>query len=192
LGIIELTIGRETWLKDLGLEFAEDELEPLAEPDKDALFLGVCEFLQRVGEVELIEERGIRREVVGASAPLLVPGTRMFVRLGESALDALKKVLRLGIIFALVGLTDPGAALAGLTANIAIDLLERISRLSETEYEIVRALLDLSAKERAELAKASNLASTLGLDVQEVEQHLSTLKGKNIVKQLGESWTVVF
>lgn len=192
MGIIELTIGRETWLKDLGLEFAQDELEPLAEPDKDALFLGACELLQRVGEVELIEERGIRHEVVGASAPLLVPGTRMFVRLGESALDALKKALRLGIIFALVGLTDPGAALAGLTANIAIDLLDRISRLSETEYEIVRALLDLSAKERGELAKASHLASTLGLDVQEVEQHLSTLKGKNIVKQLGESWTVVF
>jgi len=184
-----LTLDAENWQDEL---LPTDEAAALGEIDREIIFDALVAYLEKNGSEDLRVERGeAAGDTLGADAPLLLPGTRIHVRAGSSAREALVRLVRGATVYAIVG----GAA--GLAASFSVDLVigvfEKTSRLSEEEAEIVRTILALR-KAEGRPATAEELARALPESQRgELEKHLTALQERKVViEKDGGGWRVAF
>jgi hypothetical protein len=182
----EFQIGQNTWESDLELSLLPQDLEYLPSPDRDAIFNGIVEELERKNFI--IERHS--DSVIGSSAPLLVPNTRIFVKGNELIREWLIKTTKIISLYVIVGNMDPFSSFAGLTIDLVIDIFEKISLLSDDEVLVINTILNIRKKGlQPTLKKISGMLKKKDVNVNSV---MATLEKKGVIKNNNQRWIVVF
>lgn len=185
-GKAEFQIGQNTWEADLDLGLSPQDLEYLPSPDRDAIFNGIVKELQRKNfAIEKLPD-----SVIGSSAPLLVPNTRIFVRGNEIIKEWLMKITRIISLYAIVGNMDPFSSFAGLTIDMVLAIIEKMSLLGDDEVLVVNTIFDIRKKGHWPTLK--EISSILKKKDIKVNRVVSALEKKGVLKKNKQIWMVVF
>ena len=182
----EFQIGQSTWESDLDLGLSPQDLRYLPSPDRDAIFNGIVEDLQRKNFV--VEKR--TDSVIGSSAPLLVPHTRIFVKGNELGKEWLMKVTKIVSLYAIVGNIDPFSSFAGLTIDLVLAMIAKISLLNDNEVLVINTVLDI--KKRGGLPTLKEINGRLKKKDIKANQVVATLEKKGVLQKDRQMWMVVF
>lgn len=185
-------VGRNTWPKDLRLDITAADLESIPLPDREAFFDGMLKFLAHQSDVEIFESGDDVQLVTGASAQLMIPGTRVFIRFGDASRDWYKKLIRIVAMVAIVGNISPLSAFVGLTLDLTFAIFEKLSRLDEVDTEIVNAILQLSKNKTGDFPSTSDIAGAAQGASSDLKTRLASLKSLGIVREEPRGWQVVF
>lgn len=185
-----LVLDRETWLVGLVPDLQPQAAHRLTEIDRDAIFEAIPELANRE-ELELEVKTADGDEGFGAEAPLLIRGTRIFVKAGEAGRETLKRLVRIVVLYAVVGVLNPLAGFVGLTVDLVLDIFSRLSRLEPEEAAIVETLLELRAEDPERKISVKDLAAVLD-DTADLETRVRSLERDGIVESQGQGLQVVF
>ena len=129
-------------LEDLQLDILVDDFELVSSPNREAIFYGIKEFLEDKEGIEILDSKEEIQEKLGSSAPLLIPGPRIFIHADAAFQDWIKKLIKTVAMFTIVGSTNPKVVFAGLTIDFVITILDKVSRLNENDANLVEVILD--------------------------------------------------
>lgn len=188
----EISVNRSTWPQDLELQIASEDLKSLLITDKEAIFDGMCEVFSRKSGIEIDEASGKSKEKIGASAPLLIPRTRIFIRFEQALEDWAKRLIKTAVMFAIVGTINPVYAFAGLSVDFVIAILGRLSKLDEAEAVLVNTILELSKSKEGRLPSMSDIAKEMKVPIKDVKKRLVSLESRGIIRQRKEGCQVTF
>lgn len=186
-----LVLDRETWLAGLLPDLRPEAAHRLTEIDREAIFEAIPEFAENHEELELEVETADGDEGFGAEAPLLIRGTRIFVKAGEAGRETLKRLVRIVVLYAVVGVLNPLAGFVGLTIDLVLDIFSRLLRLEPEEAEIVETLLELRAEDPERKISVQDLAAVLD-DTADLETRVRSLEREGIVESRSHGLQVVF
>ena len=181
-----LILDAETWPSLL----PEDDAAQLSDIDQGIIFDALVEFAER-GEVDFLEVETEARDTVSADEALLIPGTRIHVRAGEAGRDAVKRLVKMAAIFAILGAVNPAVGFVGLSVDLAVDLFDRASRLDDVDLEIVRAVLRADGSDDSGLSTEEGLARSLP-DVDRLGERLRSLEKRGVLVDDDGAWRAVF
>ena len=187
-----ILVGPATWPQDIELDIPAADLLTIPAPDREAFFTGMVQFLSQRSDVEVVKADEPARLTTGASAPMLIPKTRVFIRFSDSFRDWYKKLIRMAAMYAIVGNTSRYAAFVGLSVDMAMGIFERLSRLDEVDARIVNTILDLtSSSEDGRSPSTEDINRRLeGTD--DLTVRLSQLQSRGVIREQEEGWAVVF
>lgn len=188
----EIRVNRSTWPQDLELQIASEDLKSLLITDKEAIFIGMCEVFSRKRGIEIDETSEKSKEKIGASAPFLVPRTRIFIRFEQALEDWAKRLIKTAAMFAIVGTINPMYAFAGLSVDFVIAILERLSKLDEADAMLVNTILKLSKSKEGRLPSMSDIAKEMEVPIKDVKKRLMSLESSGIIRQRNKGWQVTF
>jgi hypothetical protein len=182
------TVDAETWLSDLLPDLSTEDLALLSDLDRDIIFDALVEFAER-GSAYVEVHHETPGANMSADAPWLVPGTRIHVRAGESARDAVKRLVRVAAVVAITG--SASAGFVGLTADVVLGIFERTSRLDDIDFDIVLALLELQ-KSRGEAFPSEADLRRLFPSSKDLTARLTSLEERGVIAGGSEGWQVRF
>lgn len=185
-------VGRSTWHTDLSLDIPLEDLNSIPDTDREAFFEGMQRFFAAAEGVELTEHRESSEGMIGASAPLRIPGTRVFIRFGDAMRDWYKKLIRTAVLFVVVGNISPVSAFAGLSFDLAFAIFEKLSRLSEADVGLIETVLELSKAKGGRSPSTADIAAALAGDKDDLATRLASLEGRGLIRREEDGWQVVF
>lgn len=188
----EICVNRSTWPQDLELQITSEDLETLLVTDKEAIYDGMCEVFSRTSGIKIDKTSEKSKEKIGASAPLLIPRTRIFIRFEQALEDLAKRLLKTVAMYAIVGTINPMYVFAGLSVDFVIAILERLSKLDETDTVLINTILKLSKSKDARLPGTSDIAKEMEIPIKNVKKRLVSLESRDIIRQRNKGWQVTF
>lgn len=188
----ELSFARQTWTDELDLGLSDDELKALHETDKEVIFDALCNFLSETEKIKIVESKNDLGEDLASSAAFLVPHTRVFIRADASVLNWVKRLTKFVVLWSMVGIKDPKSAIAALSIDLVFGLFDRISLLKDQDTDIVNAILYLRNANSISLPTSSEIAQVVGLNITEINHHLSSLENASVLRREDSGWDVVF
>lgn len=183
---------RDKWINDLDLHVSTDDLNALFDTDKEALFDGMCEFFSRTDGAVIMNIKEESKDRIGATASLLIPGARIFIRFDEAIKTWSKRLIRTVALFAIVGTINPLYAFAGLSVDFVIGIFEKLSRLDEADVMLVNTILELSKLKEGKLPSTAEIVKEIEAPQKNVETRLDSLKVRSIIRQKNHGWQVEF
>jgi hypothetical protein len=187
----QLTLDAETWQRELLPDLSVADAELISELDREIIFDALVEFANREHQGIMLVQTGASQSAMSADAPLLIPGTRIHIQAGAVARDAVKRLVRIAAIFAVVGASNPSAAFVGLTVDLVLEIFEKTSRLDDVEVDIVRSLMELHKSSGDDFPTKADLGRTLP-DVKQLGKRLNSLKARGVVASCEGGWKVTF
>lgn len=188
----EICVNRSSWPQDLELQIASEDLKTLLVTDKEAIFDGMYEVFSRKSGIEIDETSEKSKEKLGASAPFLIPRTRIFIRFEQALEDLAKRLIKTVVMYAIVGTINPMYAFAGLSVDFVIAILERLSKLDETDAVLINTILKLSKSKDVRLPGTSDIAKEMEVPLKNVKKRLVSLESTGIIRQRNKGWQVTF
>jgi hypothetical protein len=168
-------------------ESQSSEWKQLHEADRQGLWNGLIRF---VSESNIPHQMASAPKEAFEDAPqFLIRDARLFVRTDDLARESLSCVVRIVVLFALTGTIDPRAAFAGLTADFAVHLLKRVSKLSAEELSLLEQLLFLRKERPLSFPTREDLV--LRVPETDYERAAHSLLQKRILVRQGSGWDVV-
>lgn len=187
-----VTIGRNSWPEDLGLNISPEDIDSLPLTDREALFDGMREFFANAGGFEVIERREEFHTPPGTSAPLLIPRTKVFIRVHDTLQGWFFDAVEAAVLFAVTGNNYPLPVFVGLSIDFVKKIFEKMSKLDESEIRILKTILKLYATKKGKLPTTKAVAKELKETSSTLEIRLESLKSRGIIQYEKGGWRVVF
>jgi hypothetical protein len=186
-----LVLDTDSWQQELLPELSPDDRALLSELDRQIIFDALTEFTEQKQPEGVEVWTAANEGAMGADAPLLVPGTRIYIRAGATAREAIKRLVRMAAVFAVTGAANPAVGFVGLTVDVVLDIFDRTSHLNNTDYEIIHSLIELRKASGEKLPTSADLRRALPT-ARDIPRRLKSLAERRIVVGDSSGWRVVF
>lgn len=190
----EFVLNRQSWISDLGHGELQGMLERISAADEDALYEGFLEHCRGLEGVELREVSVTGPQTLGSSASMLVPGSRIFVKIRPSASETVWKSLEVAVLAVLLQTlqsTHLGLPhLVAASAPVIVRWLRNVSLLSADERNVVTAVLRAKKKTGAANPTDTQVAEHLSSQTIDYRDVISQLEKKGILEQSDGGWRV--
>ena len=184
-------VHRETWPADLGLEALSDELNRLPATDQQAVFDGMVEFLTAMDAADVARGADSVGEHLGTAAPLLVPGTRLFIRADAATRDVLKAGLTAIMMLATSSEADPTPTFVGISVYSALSILDSMSRLTTADRDVVNVILRLTKSSGGRRPDTRQIADETGASEDSTSCQLASLRDSRVLEWNADGWRVI-
>ena len=185
-------IGSATWPEDLQLGIPPKDLKYLIDIDREAVFNGMRDFFREMPNVEVLEKEEELQERLGSSSGMLIPGTRIFIGIEASLQDWAKRMIKIVALYGIVGIMNPSSAIAGLSIDLVIAILEKLHKLDLIDTDIIITILESRKSKNRHYPDSSDIASALKCEEVKTEIRLSSLKDRGIIQRREGGWDVIF
>lgn len=187
----EIVLNRQSWLSDLGQGKLQNVAEQISAADEDALYDGFVEHCKSLEGVELSAMTAADRPVLGSSAPMLVPGTRLFLKIKPSISETLSKALELALLLLMIRPAHLGLhEVAGAGAAMIVQWLRSASMLSVEEQDVVSAVLRAQKKTGKAYPAATEVAAELKANNLNHVDVMTRLEKRGVLSQASGGWHV--
>lgn len=187
----ELVLHADNWDDILLADLPPEHRDLLGDLDRGIIFDALVAFAAQQAPEEMEVERTTAEQEMRADAPWMVPGTRIHVRARSSGAEALKRGSRLAAVFAATGAASPEAGFVGLGFDLVLTIIERTSRLDNTDAEIARSLIELRRITGGRLPQEVELREYMP-PVEDLTARLDALKERGVVRGGPDGWEVSF
>jgi hypothetical protein len=186
----EIKLDSENWVAQLDSDTAGWTADTLGDLDREAFFEGLVLWVADAEPEGVSVQHDDVESALGPDAPLLLPYTRIFVKVG-SAGEATIPSLVGTLAMLLWSDADERGGFIGISAQLVYQLAKRISRLDPTDAEVVRTVARL-ARENAGTPPPADFVAVVLRDRSDIAGRLSALVEKGVLREDSGGYRVVW